>query len=292
MAAAIAIIGTGRMARALGALLYRSGVPIAAVGGRNRHAAAEAAAFIGQGEPVSFLDITHYSQDVLIAVSDDAIEAISGQLSSAPIPPRAALHTSGAAGPEALGPLRKSRTAIGVLHPLQTVPSSERGIADLPGSTFGIAGDPDAVSWAEALVRQLGGTPLPLRAEGWQKYHAAAVMVSNHYVALASAALALMKGAGVEHEAALRALAPLMRTTVENIVRSGPEAALTGPIRRGDAGTIRHHLSALQTESPEMLDLYLAASRQALSLAQRAGLPPAAARELEAILSPAEFVHE
>ena len=280
------------MARALGALLYRSGLPIAAVAGRNQDAAAAAVAFMGQGEPASIIDITRHSRDLLIAVSDDAIETISGQLSSAPIPPRAALHTSGAAGPEALSILRKSGTAVGVLHPLQTVPSPEHGIADLPGSTFGIAGDPHAVTWAEALVRQLGGTPLLLRAEGWQKYHAAAVLVSNHYVALTSAALALMKRAGVEHETALRALAPLMRTTAENIVRSGPEAALTGPIRRGDAGTVRRHLSALQTESPEMLDLYLAASRQALSLAQRAGLSSAAARELEAILSPAEFAHE
>ena len=92
--------------------------------------------------------------------------------------------------------------------------------------------------------------------------------------------LELAELAGVGREAALDALAPIIRATTENILRSGPEQALTGPIRRGDAGTIGRHLAALKETLPETRELYNAAGLRTIALAQRAGLPSESASEI------------
>src|SRR6185295_1214326 len=98
------------------------------------------------------------------------------------------------------------------------------------------------------------------------------------------ASLELMKAAGIARDAALKALAPLIRATTENILRCGPEAALTGPIRRGDAATLGRHLAALEAASPETRDLYMMAGRRTLPVAARAGLASDKVREVATVL--------
>ena len=288
----IGIIGTGRMAQALGAVLVQCGVSITAVAGRNRERTLEALRFIGQGEPCSIRDVTRYSCRVLIAVSDDAIGNVASEILSSETKPEIAVHTSGAAGPEALAALQSQGVAAGVLHPLQTVPTPIRGRESLPGSTFAIAGDREAVQWAADLVRAIGGRSLLVPADGWAKYHAAAVMVSNHYVALVDAALSLLEDAGVGRQVGLESLRPLIQSTAENVARSGPEFSLTGPIRRGDAGTVAKHMAALATAAPDIKELYIAASRRALKLTQRLGIPHSASQALEEILYVTTTAHE
>ena len=102
-----------------------------------------------------------------------------------------------------------------------------------------VPGTRKPAEWAEQIIRVMDGKPLLIDAQNWQSYHAAAVMACNYQVTLVDAALELMENAGVNRATALAALEPLIRTTTENILLSGPEAALTGPIRRGDSGTIR-----------------------------------------------------
>src|SRR5690606_8149875 len=94
---------------------------------------------------------------LLIAVADDAIAYIAGELLGNDLADGIVLHTSGSAGPDALVALRQARNSVGVLHPLQTVPSADRGVKTLPGSTFAFAGDPAAAAWAQDLIRCLGG---------------------------------------------------------------------------------------------------------------------------------------
>lgn len=245
----IAIVGRGRLAGALAALLP----PIAPLG-ESRH--------------------------VLIAVSDDAIPSVAADLAARGLRDAVVLHTSGAAGPDALETLREAGNAVGVLHPLQTVPSAERGIETLPGATYAFAGDAPAVEWARSLIARLGGTPLAIDPRRWQHYHAAAVLASNYQATLIDAALELMGLAGVERGAALDALAPIVRASTENILAQGPENALTGPIRRGDAGTVRRHMSSLETAAPATRALYIAAGMRTIMLAKRAGLGEIAARNL------------
>lgn len=255
----IGIVGKGRMARALGALLapvvFRATSPV--------------------------FDFQH----ILIAVADDAIPAVAAELAAGGLTGAIVLHTSGAAGPDALSVLRDAGNSVGVLHPLQTVPSVERGIETLPGATYAFAGDAAATEWARCLIARLGGKPLEIDPRHWRHYHAAAVMACNYQVTLMDSALELMEQAGIARPAALEALAPILRATTENILGAGPEKALTGPIVRGDAGTIRGHLTALESAMPETLDLYIAAGLRTLAIAERAGLASRTAGELARVLT-------
>lgn len=250
----IAIIGRGRIARALGALL-----PPVVPTGEARH--------------------------ILIAVTDDAIPVVAAKLAAGGLKDAIVLHTSGAAGPDALQPLREAGNAVGVLHPLQTVPSAERGIESLPGATYAFAGDAGAVEWARSLVVRLGGKELAVNPRHWHHYHAAAVMACNYQITLVDAALELMEAAGVRRSVALEALAPILRATTENVLAAGPEKALTGPIVRGDDGTVRKHLEALETALPETRRLYVAAAERTIPVARLAGLNESAACEIAHVLN-------
>jgi predicted short-subunit dehydrogenase-like oxidoreductase (DUF2520 family) len=117
----------------------------------------------------------------------------------------------------------------------------------------------------------------------WQHYHAGAVMACNYQTTLVDTALELMAMAGVERHSALEALGPILRATTENILEMGPEEALTGPIRRGETGIVRRHLSAIEDALPETRQLYLAAGLRTVLLAERAGLKAGAVRELRDI---------
>ncbi|MGD0499721.1 MAG: Rossmann-like and DUF2520 domain-containing protein [Bryobacteraceae bacterium] len=268
---AIGIAGTGRVAQALAALLRRNGAAGIVVAGRRSGA-------------IALRELPRRARRILIAVADDAIGEVAGELAAGGLRDGIALHTCGSAGPEALAALRASGNSIGVLHPLQTVPTPERGVETLAGAVFACAGDARAVAWARALIAQLGGKPLAIDPLHWQRYHAAAVMASNYHAALVDAALELMEDAGIRRGPALEALAPLIRAATDNVLALGPEAALTGPIRRGDVGAVQRNLQALEDATPETRNLYVSAGLRTLALARRAGLSDGAARRIEAAL--------
>lgn len=274
------------MARALGALLAGRGVAVSAVGGRGVRSTEQARQFIGAGRAVTLGELARHARHILIAVSDGAIAEVASQLASNGLKDGIVLHTSGAAGPRALDVLCEAGNATGVLHPLQTVPSAEKGLETLaiPGTTYAFAGDELAAAWASGLIDRLGGRALRVAPEVWQHYHAGAVMACNYQMTLVDAALELMALAGMGRAVALEALGPILRATTENVLQAGPEWALTGPIRRGDAGTVRRHLGAVEQASPETKKLYVAAGLRTIALAQRAGLDGHAAREVEKVL--------
>jgi predicted short-subunit dehydrogenase-like oxidoreductase (DUF2520 family) len=280
----VGIAGTGRMARALGALLVRRGVSVSAVGGCSIEATEEAARFIGAERAAALGELPHYARNIVIAVTDSAIPEVAAALAEGGLEDGIVLHTSGAAGPGALEILRKAGNSVGVLHPLQTVPTAERGVESLPGATFAFAGDEAATAWAVRLTTALGGRALRVDPKFWQHYHAGAVMACNYQMTLVDAALELMGMAGIGRDQALDALGPILRETTENVLKRGPERALTGPIRRGDAGTIQRHLAAVENASPETRQLYLAAGLRTIPVAKRAGLEQNAAQEVEKIL--------
>lgn len=283
----LGIVGTGRVARSLAALLDRNGCQISAVAGRSLQSAQAVVQLTSKGAAVEICDLPKRVRRVLIAVSDDAIEGVAGQLAEAGLHSSIVLHTAAAAGPEALVRLRNRQNSIGVLHPLQTIPTAEAGVDALPGATFAFAGDNAAVQWASLLIDAVGGKGLAIGAAQWPLYHAAAVFASNYQVALLDAALELMERVGLERRQSLDALSALVRASVENVLAAGPELALTGPIRRGDAQTVRRHRSALQECLPETNDLYKAAGLRTLLLARRCGLSSEAADAVaEAMTTP------
>jgi predicted short-subunit dehydrogenase-like oxidoreductase (DUF2520 family) len=283
--ASIAIVGTGRVAQAFGRLLTEAGTPPAAVGGRTSDHVAAAAAFIGGGVKVQTIaDIARSAGRVLIAVSDDAITHVARELAEAGMSEGIALHTSGAHGPQLLQPLADRGVSCGVLHPLQTIADPELGAAALRGASYGVGGSEHALEWGREVVAVAGGHPLQINAKGFGAYHAGAVMASNAVIAAIDAAVVLFQAAGIDRPAALRAIQPLCLTSARNALERGPEAALTGPVQRGDIDTIRTHIAAL-TGCPRYVgDLYRASAHALLDIARRRGLSQAAAATIEAAL--------
>jgi predicted short-subunit dehydrogenase-like oxidoreductase (DUF2520 family) len=203
---------------------------------------------------------------LVLAVRDDALAALAAELSRAGklSERQVVLHLSGVLDATVLESLRSCGCKLGSLHPLQSLSDPETAPERLRGAAGAIEGDAAAVDRAEQLATAVGLKPLRISSESKPLYHAAAVFASNYIVAVAAAAQRLLERAGVSPEDARDALAPIIRGTVENIVRRGPEEALTGPIARGDIATIRKHLNSLSTEEAA---LYRALGHAALDLA-------------------------
>ncbi len=282
----IGIAGSGRLAQAIARLLRERGEPVVCVAGRDPVRTGLAAEFIGGGvEPVGYAELPGRASRFLIAVSDSALKDVAEALATGVSGTGLALHTCGAKDIEELAPLRSRGFSCGTLHPLQTIRSPEQGVAALRGAAFAISGDGPGVEWAERIVKLLEGQVLRIRPDARPLYHAAAVMASNYTAGLIDAAQGLLAtAAGQDEDSALRALAPLVRTAVENIFERGPVAALTGPIERGDAGTVRLHLEALASAPRHIQDLYRAAGLHTSDVARRKGLAAGAAERIEALL--------
>ena len=260
------------MARTLARLLVAAGEPLLCIAARDPSRAWEAALFAGPGiEAASLHDFPRDVSHVLIAVSDSAVHSVAAVIAAA-LQPEVALHTSGVAGPDVLNPLRSRGTACGTLHPLQTVTGDEAAVASLYGAAFGICGDAAAFGWARHIAGLAQGTPLCVQPERMPLYHAAAVLASNSVTALVDASQSLFELAGLDPDSALRAIAPLLRASVENALRLGPLAALTGPIARGDVNTVVAHRAGLASAPPRVHDLYCAAALHALDMSRRRGL--------------------
>jgi predicted short-subunit dehydrogenase-like oxidoreductase (DUF2520 family) len=288
---AVAIVGAGSVGQALGRLMVGGGERVVALASRSLPKAEQAARFIGgEASPVPVVHLSELpglASHVLIAVTDEEIRPVAEALASAGMTSGVALHTCGAKGPAALQPIRSAGVACGLLHPLQTLMTPSQGVESLPLATFAVSGDALAIAWAAEIARvvtRARSRVLRIDPDRLPYYHAGAVMASNAIVAVLDAGAHLLTQAGVERSAALAALGPLARTSLANALDNGPEAALTGPVVRGDATTVAAHKHALQSSAPSVAALYDAVSEHLLQLARRRGLPEARMRALEAAL--------
>jgi predicted short-subunit dehydrogenase-like oxidoreductase (DUF2520 family) len=257
----IGIAGSGRVAQSLGRLLLQQGEHVACVASRDPEHAARAAAFIGSGvEPVSLAELSRKTLRFILAVPDGALPAVIRTLAKSAERGAIALHTSGVRDIEDFPPLQDVGATCGTFHPLQSISDPMQGCADLRGATFAISGQPAAVGWARHLAGLLEGRAVEIPPGRRPLYHAAAAMASNYSVALLDAASELMaEAADTTREDALRLLAPLVRVSVNNTLERGAEAALTGPIERGDAGTVALHITAISFAPERIRHLYAAA---------------------------------
>jgi len=282
----IGIAGAGRMGQTLGRLLAQAGEPVVAVASRNPAHASEGAAFVGSRiRATSLHDLPRLASRVLITVSDDAVPSVAATLADGGLKDGVALHTCGAFGPEALRLLAEQGVACGVIHPLQTVATPEQGLAALRGIAFGIDGNGTALVWAREIVKLLEGDALRVTPEHRGVYHAAAVIAGNSVFGAVDAAVRLMEETGAGRDVALRALSPLVRASARNAVSIGPAKALTGPIARGDVGTVRSHLTALEKSPQAIADLYQAMGLYLLDMTRRKQGTGDSLSELERMLT-------
>jgi predicted short-subunit dehydrogenase-like oxidoreductase (DUF2520 family) len=198
----------------------------------------------------------------------------------------AVVHAAGALTAEALAPLRAHSAGVGQMHPMMSFADPGRP-PGLGGGHVRVAGDAEAVRRAARLARALGMRPRRLPGLDEVAYHAAAGLVANGAAALAAAGAELLARAGVDPAVAPHLLGPLLRSVADNVSALGLPGALTGPVRRGDAGAVGRHLETLARLAPHLAPLYVAMARAQLPLARALGdAPPAAFDELEARLRP------
>jgi len=261
----LAIVGAGRVGRALGRRFRELGWKIGAVVTRREANARKAVRFIGAGRPHAGVSRAILaSRVILIATPDDEIAAVAQDLArvgGAELRGRAVLHTSGARSSGVLGILKTHGASVGSLHPLQSF--SGVSVPSLEGRLFAVEGDTQAVRVARQMARALGGSPVRIAPEKKALYHAAAAMAAGHVLAVDEAATQLLVSLGMRRNEAVRALLPLTRQVLENYERLGSRAAWTGPLSRGDFKVVRAHMDALRELPGEFRHAYESLSRLA-----------------------------
>lgn len=260
MRGALAIVGAGRVGRALGKRLHDLGWKIGAVVTQSEGSARRAVRSIGGGYARATLSREVLaSRLILIGTPDDRITNVARELArigAEELRGKVVLHTSGALGSGALKALRECGAAVGSMHPLQSF--SGISIPPLEGKAFAIEGDPAAVRLARQLARALGGLPVQIAADRKALYHAAAAFASGHVLAIEEASARLLTLTGMTRSEAVRALLQLTRQVLDNFERLGPRAAWTGPLARGDYGVVAAHRDALEQLPGEFPAAYAA----------------------------------
>lgn len=284
----IGFVDAGRLGGSLAVAIRRAGYPVAAVSRRDPRRAAELADRIG--EEVLGTDerqrVVDAADVVFLTTTDDRIGTLASSLRFRP--GQTVVHCSGATPVAALASALSAGATTGGFHPLQTFPD-EHGADRLRGVTFGVeSADPATRTWLERLAAELGGAHVAVDETSRPLYHASAVMTGPLMAALAGLACELWVGLGRDREAGLRALAPLMESTIEHVTAMGLPDALTGPFARGDIAPVRSHLEALRSFWPETMHAYAALALAQLPIAaERGNIPEHRMQELVSLLSSA-----
>jgi predicted short-subunit dehydrogenase-like oxidoreductase (DUF2520 family) len=264
--------------------LAGAGYPVVAIAGRTTgHAKALADRIPDARAADSVQEAVDAADVVFLTVPDDAIAPLARGIAW-PLE-CSAVHCSGVASVDLLAPAIEARAQAGVFHPLQTFATAAQAERNMPGSAFGIeATADDLLAILGEMAEAIGGTPIEIAGEK-AIYHASAVVASNYTVTLLDIATGLWEALGLSREDGLKALLPLVRGTIENLDTVGLPQALTGPIARGDTGTIARHLDALGRVAPEILPVYKELARRTIPIARaRGGLADEAAERLREIL--------
>jgi len=266
----LGIVGAGAVGTALGVALTRAGWPITAVASRNAERRNRFSQLVGGtrafAEATAILD---EAELIILAVPDDALAPLAASLRL--YAGQALIHTSGALGAEVLEPAMAAGTQVGSFHPLVAFADTERAVAALHGATVAVEGDDQLVALLAEMAEAIGASAVRLAPGSKSAYHAAAVLAAGGFDALLDAIAELGRVAGLDEASSLAIYGPLIQQTLGNAQALGIRAALTGPITRGDVGTLRAHLATLRDHAPGVLDLYRAAAEREISLAADRG---------------------
>jgi predicted short-subunit dehydrogenase-like oxidoreductase (DUF2520 family) len=283
----IGIVGAGAVGTALGVALSRGGWPVHAVASRDP-ARRERFRQLVEGSR-QFAEATALVEEVeliVVAVPDDAIGEVAAGLRM--YSGQAMVHTSGLLEADVLQPAMAAGTQIGSFHPLVAFADTERAVAALHGATIAIEGDDQLAGLLARMAEAVGGQPVRLAPGAKAAYHAAAVLAAGGFIALLDAIAELGRVAGLDEAGALAIYSPLIEQTLGNARALGIRAALTGPMTRGDRGTLEAHLAALRLHAPDVLPLYTAAAEREIALAEaRGALTPEASKSLRSLLASA-----
>lgn len=271
---AVGVVSAGRVGAVLGAALARAGHAVVAASGVSRDSVRRADELL-PGVPLLPPDEVVSKADlVLLALPDDALAGmVRGLAATGSLRPgQIVVHTSGAYGVDALAPAAEQGALPLALHPVMTFTGRLEDLQRLVACSIGVtAEDDDEAAWnvGEALVVEMGADPVRVPSASRPVYHTALAHGSNHLMTLVADAADLLREAGISNPE--RMLGPLLSAALDNSLRHG-DRALTGPVARGDAGTVRKHLKVLRDKAPEMLPVYRELARRTAQRASDSGL--------------------
>ncbi|MEU7639170.1 MULTISPECIES: Rossmann-like and DUF2520 domain-containing protein [unclassified Streptomyces] len=281
----VGVVGAGRVGPALAASLQLAGHRPVAVSGVSDASVRRAAELLPGVPLVTPAEVLARADLVLLTVPDDALaDLVSGLAETGAVRPGQLLvHTSGRFGTAVLDPATRAGALPLALHPAMTFTGTSVDVQRLAGCPFGVTAPEELRMAAEALVIEMGGEPEWIAESARPLYHAALAIGANYLVTLVAQAMELLEKAGVR--APDRMLGPLLGAALDNALRSG-DAALTGPVARGDAGTVAAHVAELRKHAPQAVGGYLAMARMTADRALAHGLlKPELAEELLDVLA-------
>ncbi|MBA2391036.1 MAG: DUF2520 domain-containing protein [Geodermatophilaceae bacterium] len=266
----VGVVGAGRVGSVLGRALSDAGHVVVAASGVSRDSVRRAgrllpgAALLPADEVVAAADL------ILLAVPDDTLGGLVVGLAETGAwrAGQIVVHTSGAHGLAVLAPAAAFGPLTLAVHPVMTFTGVEEDLERLRGVSFGVTAEPEHRAVAEALVLEMGGEPTWVPENARPLYHAALAMGANHLVTLVNESMDALRTAGVIRPEQL--LTPLLQAALDNALRHG-DAALTGPVARGDAGTVRRHLRELVDHAPDSVGAYAAMARRTADRAIASG---------------------
>jgi predicted short-subunit dehydrogenase-like oxidoreductase (DUF2520 family) len=254
------IVGAGKVGSTLARALAGGGVDVRLVPAR---------ALVRGRAPRSTFEAPSL---VVLAVRDGDIDGVAAEIGARLRGAAPVAHTAGALGPEALARLVDLGVPVAQMHPLLSFASPPG--PDLAGATLLVSGHPRAVAAARRVAAATGMVARRFPSLDPALYHAAAALLANGAVALAAAAADLLGRGGVPARVAAAMEGPLLASVAQNVRRLGFPAALSGPVRRGDAATLARHERAIRRANPAILPLYLASLEAQLGLARALGDAP------------------
>ena len=287
----VGVVSAGRVGAVLGAALAAAGHSVVAASAVSRASRARAAELLGGAEIVPPDEVVRRADLALLAVPDDVLPGLVRGLAAADClrPGQILVHTSGSHGVGVLAPAAEHEVLPIALHPAMTITGRAEDVARLAGACVGVTAGPGPEGEAagvvgEALVVEMGAEPVRIPEELRPLYHAALAHGANHLVTLVRDCVDLLADAGITP--AERILAPLLSAALDNALRHG-DRALTGPVARGDAGTVATHLRHLDARAPATAAAYRALARRTAERARAGGLlDPAAADDVVAAVGP------
>lgn len=268
---AVGVIGSGRVGAVLGAALAAVDHRVIAVSAVSDASRSRAETLLPGADIVAPPEVCARVDLVLLAVPDDQLpDLVAGLASTGAFRSgQIVCHTSGRFGVDVLKPATEMGVVGLALHPVMTFTGTSLDLSRLPGCVFGVTAPAAFVPIADALVLEMGGEPVHVREEMRGLYHAALAHGANHLVTLVTSSMELLRISGVEQPA--RVLGPLMHAALDNALGIG-DSALTGPVARGDTGTVARHLADIGIVSPGTRAAYVALATLTAERAQAVGL--------------------
>jgi predicted short-subunit dehydrogenase-like oxidoreductase (DUF2520 family) len=267
----VGIVGPGRAGTALSRALARAGHEVVAAAAVSEQSKRRVADHFPRAELTDPAGVLGAADLVLLTVPDDVLPGLVEGLAAigAPYAGRLIAHASGAHGIRVLDPATREGGLPLALHPVMTFTGRDDDVDRIKGVSFGVTAPDQLRPAAEALVIEMGGEPVFIAEENRALYHAALAFAANHVVTIVSQAASLLREAGADNPN--RMLGPLLSAALDNALRFG-DAGLTGPVARGDDGTVAAHVAAIAAHEPAALPAYRALARLTADRALAAGM--------------------